>query len=51
MSLTQIAVLLAGIVLLLEGLGAALGTTGRLVFGIAIIALVFLDSDFVRARG
>jgi hypothetical protein len=43
MSLTQIAVLLAGVWLILQGAGAALSSTVTLIFGIAIVVLVLLD--------
>jgi hypothetical protein len=48
MSLTQIGVVLAGVWLLLVGIGSNPSETLSLVFGIAIIVLVFLDSAFVR---
>lgn len=48
MSLTQLAVILAGIYLILIGLSVALSSTATLIFGIAIVVLVVLDAPFAR---
>ena len=48
MSLTQIAVVLAGVWLLLVGASVEVTSTLSLIFGIAIVVLVLLDSSFVR---
>jgi hypothetical protein len=49
MSLTQIAVIVAGAWLILEGTESALSSTVTLIFGIAVVVLVLLDSPAVRA--
>lgn len=50
MSLTQIAVILTGVWLILIGAAAEVSDTLTLIFGIAVVALVCLDSPAVRAR-
>lgn len=50
MSFTQIAVLLTGVWLLLIGASVEVSNTLTLIFGIAVVALVLLDSPAVRAR-
>lgn len=50
MSLTQIGVLLTGVWLLLIGAGTEVSNTLTLIFGVAVIVLVLLDSPFVRSR-
>ena len=48
MSLTQWSVVVAGVWLILEGVEAGLTNTATLIFGIAVVALVLLDSAYVR---
>lgn len=50
MSLTQIAVLITGVWLILLGATAEVSDTLTLIFGIAVVALVLIDSPIVRAR-
>lgn len=50
MSFTQIAVLLTGVWLLLIGASVEVSNTLTLIFGIAVVVLVLLDSPAVRAR-
>jgi hypothetical protein len=49
MSLTQIGIVLAGIWLILTGIEAELTKTITLIFGIAIVVLIVLDSSLVRS--
>lgn len=48
MSLTQIAVILGGVWLILIGAAAEITDTVTLIFGIAVVVLVLLDSPAVR---
>lgn len=50
MSLTQLAVILAGVYLILIGAETAISSIVTLIFGIAIVVLVLIDSPAVRAR-
>lgn len=50
MSLTQIAVILTGVWLILVGASTEITNTVTLIFGVAVVALVLIDSPAVRAR-
>lgn len=50
MSLTQLAVLLTGVWLILIGASVAISSTVTLIFGIAVVVLVLLDSPAVKAQ-
>lgn len=50
MSLTQLAVVLTGVWLILIGAAVEVTDTVTLIFGIAVVALVLIDSPAVRAR-
>lgn len=48
MSLTQLAVFLVGVYLILLGASVAITSTVTLIFGIAVVALVVIDSPRFR---